>query len=181
MSRRARGGCLAHLFGPSVGGYPVVVPERVRFESPEGFIDINEEHWPVVIATWEGSNNVAAVRDFFAWNESVITRARRAGGYLMITDADKAQRPPPDVRRAVAELTDAMPRDAINLSIGNYVVITNPLVRGALTAMQWVSRREWKSTQVGSMAEAIEQALSDLDAVGRERPPGLNPRNYVRP
>ena len=123
--------------------------ELRRLTSPEGTIDIDERFWPVVIVTWRGNNGVAAVREFFAWNESILPRARAEGGYLMITDADGAQRPPPEVRRLVAELNDALPDETKDLSIGNYVVITSALVRGPISPSSFaVSRAQPRTSSI---------------------------------
>ena len=119
-----------------------------------------------------------AVREFFRWNEEVIERGRKEQGYLMITDADRAARPPPEVRRLVAQLTDEIPDDAKELSMGGYLVITSALVRGAVTALQWMTREKWITTQVGSMADAIHRAFIDLDKAGHRRPRGLDPNAY---
>jgi hypothetical protein len=152
-----------------------------QFDSPRGSIVCDETHWPVVIITWIGRADADSVRKFFAWNRSVLPRADKAGGYVMITDASAAARPDADVRRLVAELNDELPPEARDLSIGNYVVITNPLIRGAMTAMQWVSRSEWQAIQVSSMHEAIRRSFIELDKAGKLRPRSLDPDRYVPP
>jgi hypothetical protein len=152
-----------------------------RFDSPKGAIVCDSRHWPIVIATWIGSNDVSAVRNFFAWNDEVLERARSGSGYLLITDADDAARPPPEVRRVVATLTDQMAGDASALNLGNYVVLTSALVRGALTAMQWISRDKWATTQISGMPEAIARAFEDLARAGLQAPSTLDPSTYRRP
>lgn len=155
--------------------------EAVHIDGPDGFIHCDPTHWPIAIATWVGPADEAGVRRFFAWNERVVERARGTGGYVLITDADRAQRPAPSVRRLVAELTDAMPEDATALSVGNYVVVSSRLIRGAMTAMQWLSNEPWTSVLVGTMHEALVAALDDLDHAGLPRPTGLDPTCYARP
>lgn len=150
----------------------------MRLDGRDGHIVCDARHWPVVIATWVGNADLDSVRKFFDWNHEVIDKARGEKGYVIITDADRASRPPPDVRRLVAQLTDAMPADSTALNVGNYIVITSALVRGALTAMQWISRDRWATVQVASMAEAISRAFLDLDQAGIRRPTTLDPNAY---
>lgn len=151
------------------------------FVSPKGYIVCNALHWPVVIVTWVGDNDEGAIRAFFEWNDEVVVRARERGGYLMISDADGAEGPPVMMRRLVAELTDAIAPDAKELSLGNYIVLSSALLRGALTAMQWISRDKWATKQVGSMQEAISLAFVDIDIGGKSRPRTLDPDSYERP
>ena len=153
--------------------------EHLRIDGPDGHITCDARHWPIVIATWVGDADIESVREFFRWNGEVIERARAEGGYLMITDADRASRPAPDVRRVVAQLTNDMPEDAKSLSHGNYLVLSSALVRGAITAMQWMSREKWTTVQVGSIPEAISRAFVDLDKAGLRRPVSLDPNQYT--
>lgn len=53
-------------------------------------------------------------------------------------------------------------------------VITNRLVGGALTAMKWVTKREWTAQNVGSFAEAVEGSFAALEAAGKSRPSSLD-------
>ena len=148
---------------------------------PGGSIVLDDRYEPIVIATWFGAPDSDAIRRFFAWNDAVIDRARLRGGYVLISDSNEAKRPAPLERRLISELTLAMPEDAKVLNVGNYVVLNNPLIRGALTAMQWLSPSPWAITTVGSCADAITRSLEDLKRAKLSAPDGLDAAEYRAP
>jgi hypothetical protein len=145
-----------------------------RIVDESGEIVMDERWFPVLVVTWLDSPGLDAVRRYFEWNERMIDRVRAGpGAYVNITDSLEAHRPSPRVRALVAELTDAMPDDATELGVGNYVVFGSALIRGALTAMQWLSRDPWNITMVASLRQAIERSLDDLEVADVAPPPGL--------
>ena len=150
-------------------------------KGPEGSITLDGRYHPVAIATWDGQADEASIRKFFEWNAEVVRMAADAGGYILITDATTAKRPPPNSRRLIAELTNAIDESANQLSLANYVVLTNPLVRGALTAIQWISAQPGDITYVDTCDEAIKRSIETLKAAGMPVPEGLNPAAYQRP
>jgi len=142
---------------------------------------LTDDRWaPVYFVTWFGATSEKTATGYFAWNRQVIeTAIRTKTPTVLISDATDAERPPPKVRALMAELSDAQPR-AEGL-VFSYVVLPNALIRGALTAMQWLTRKPWPIEMVASLPEAIERALAALDGAGARRPAGLDPRGYVRP
>ena len=139
-------------------------------------IVVDDRHFPVVVSTWYGDPTEAIVRRYFDWLSGIIERSRSESvPYVLITDATYAKRPQPSVRQVVAELTDAMPPYTAEINIGNYVVVESALIRGALTAMQWISRQTWTSVTVPSCEDA------DLARAGQPAPAGLHPDTYTRP
>ncbi len=145
-------------------------------------IVLDDRYFPLVVSTWYGDPGEAIVRRYFVWLAGIIERSRKAGTpYVLVTDATYAKRPKPSVRQVVAELTDALPDDTAQINIGNYVVVESALIRGALTAMQWISRQTWKSETVPSCEEALRRGFADLRQAGQPIPEGLSPESYVRP
>ena len=145
-------------------------------------IVVDDRYFPLVVTTWFGDPSEAMVERYFAWLVGLVDRTVAAQTkYVLITDASDAKRPRPSVRQQIAERTDALPDVVVDINVGNYVVVENPLVRGALTAMQWLSRSTWTNKTVGSCAEAIALGLEDLDGHGIPRPAGLDPARYARP
>ena len=146
-------------------------------------IVLDSRFFPILIATWYGDATEEDVDGFFDWQTRLADRARAVGTqYVMVTDASAAARPKPSVRRRVAQRTNEMP-DVKAINAAAYVVLDNPLIRGALTAMQWISRDNWgdQTTVVATCQEALERSLADLDRVGAVRPEGLDPTAYQRP
>ena len=135
-------------------------------------------HFPLVVITWFGEMNEATYRQFHDWMCSVVERAQAEGTKVaMVNDARNARRPPPTVRKYIAELTDSMVGEFEAYSVDNFIVIDNALVRGALTAMQWLSNARWGVRPVPSLAEALERALRLLEAENIPVPP-VDPQHY---
>jgi hypothetical protein len=140
-----------------------------------------DESWePVYIATWFGSATEKMIRFYFDWVGGIVTwRLRANEPFVIVTDGIDAARPSPAVRRLVTELTDALP-EFERVDAGSYLVHSSALVRGAVTAMQWVSKRRYKAQPVSSCAEALRRGYGDLERAS-VRPPARTPESYLRP
>ena len=143
---------------------------------------IDDRYLPVLISVWIGQADMENARWYNAENRRVMQElVDRGQPYVMISDAAAAERPTPAVRKYFAELADDNVEGSEVLSLANYVVITSAVMRGALTAIGWISERAARINSVGSLQEAIERALMDLDAAGVPRPDGLDPVSYRPP
>jgi hypothetical protein len=142
---------------------------------------IDHRYAPVYITTWFGVGTEEIFVKFYEANRNVVEEncaAKQA--FVVISDASDAERPPPKVRARLTEIGEDAP-DGQPFMVGNYVILESALVRGAFTAMQWVSRRKWPSVVVASPGEAIERALEDLTRAGVAAPAGLSSASYTRP
>jgi hypothetical protein len=139
-------------------------------------------HFPVLIATWYGEPTEPLVRAYFKWSDEVAAEAysndRR---YVIISDNVHARRPSPTVRKLVAALIDAGPAAKTERVISTFVVFESALVRGAVTAMQWLSHKEWNLTTAATVQIAITGALGVLAKHGAPIPARLSPSTYERP
>jgi hypothetical protein len=144
---------------------------------------VGDIRWfPVMITTFFGESNETQIRHWFDWYHGLFARLPAAGTrYVAITDATRSQRPPPTIRKLIAELTDAFPEPWTEACVATYVVLDSAIVRGALTAMQWLSSRSWRINPVASMADALEQAIAAMTKAGMPIPAGMSPAAYVAP
>jgi hypothetical protein len=150
------------------------------FQEGDAVVVAEERFAPIYVSTWFGEATERVVMDYFAYHRRMMDehiRARRP--FAIITDATDAERPSPKVRSLIAEITDAS-ADPGALMVGNYLVLSNALVRGAFTAMQWLSRKRWPTIVVATPAEAVSRALDELAKVGAPLP-SITPAGYVRP
>ncbi|HET6585495.1 MAG TPA: hypothetical protein VFG69_18680, partial [Nannocystaceae bacterium] len=139
-------------------------------------------HLPVMITTWFGEPSEALVRHYFAWSDDVARQAiARGQRYVIISDNARARRPSPVVRKVVSKLIDAGPAAATDCIVATFVVFESALVRGAVTAMQWLSSKEWNMTTVATVQQAVAAALKAVDEYGFPRPARLSPATYVAP
>jgi hypothetical protein len=148
----------------------------------EGGVVGDARHFPVLIATWFGEPTERLVRRYFAWSDEVASEAyERRERYVIIADNTKARRPQPQTRALIATLIDAGPAAKTDRIVESFAVFDSALVRGAVTAMQWLSKKDWNLTTTATVQQAITAALAVLAKHGLRRPPGLSAERYVAP
>jgi hypothetical protein len=139
-------------------------------------------HFPVLIVTWFGEPTEHLVRRYFGWSDDVARHAiARGQRYVIISDNSRARRPPPTVRKIVSKLIDDGPAAATDCVIETFVVFESALVRGAVTAMQWLSMKDWNLRTAATVQLAVEGALKAVDDYGLPRPARLSAATYVAP
>lgn len=145
-------------------------------------IALDDAYFPIIVATWFGAATESAVRAYFSWLHEMLARAASEKVPLVnVTDAGPAANPSASVRRLVAELTLGWGKvNGSQYPITSYVIIENPLIRGALTAIGWM-HGDMKSNNVATCAQALDLAIADLTRAGHRAPPGLDPRRWRRP
>ncbi|MFV8756150.1 hypothetical protein ACNOYE_36840 [Nannocystaceae bacterium ST9] len=133
---------------------------------------------PILIATWFGSATPRTVDAFHAWVDERIADARSRGDRLtLVNDSIDADRPAPEARRKFTEHE----LDA-SVLVASPVVLTNPLVRGAMTAIGWVLGDKMKGVHSSAtLPEAFEHARNALREVGARPPPPSRLNGYQRP
>ena len=151
-----------------------------RLTAAKGEVVFDDQFWPFLFVTWRGTPDVATVDAYFDAQEAATVRARAEGVRLVVvSDALEAENPPAMVRKRIAERSNALRYEDVHGA--SFVVLSNPLVRGALTAIQWWSSSPMALEYVASCEEAIERGLARLEALGAPRPVGLSAGRYRRP
>lgn len=140
---------------------------------------MDDRHYPILIVTWIGEATVPLVRTYQQWQTAQAERARASGIKLVsLTDGSRATRPGANVRKAFAD--GEIPGH--DIMIKSVVVVTNPLIRGAITAVRWLMGESFGDVElVESNAIAIERCLETLDQHGIARPSRLSPTTYEPP
>lgn len=150
--------------------------ERVVDGSAEVVFD--DSLSPILIATWWGQATDTTIDAFHAWVGRHVEAARVRGEKLaLINDSIDAERPTPEGRRKfIATTLDA------SVLIALPTVVTNPLVRGAMTAVGWVLGERMKAvTSWPTLADAFEHARATLLDAGVRPPPASRLASYARP
>lgn len=119
-------------------------------------ISLDESRFPLVILTLRGELLDEDYRAMFSQIERLMSLGRR---YIMISDL-----------RAITKVADAKKRQEIaawsagleakygHLSAGSIMILESALVRGSLTALQWLSGKKDRDIWVGNMADAWSAA-----------------------
>ena len=148
-------------------------------ESGGARVIVDDRHIPVVIYLWSGATTVELASWHMAENERICAElVARKQKFVLVSDASASDRPSPAVRKVFAEAVERTPDSHGEFTLGNIVVISSPLMRGAMTALSWVTTKMAKMDTVATMQEGLERALGELDAAGVPRPEGLDPANY---
>lgn len=69
-------------------------------------------------------------------------------------------------RKYVAELTDKVPSAELERTVASYVVIESSMLRGALTALRWLSPKLVMVEHASSIDEALDGCKARLDERG---------------
>jgi hypothetical protein len=128
-------------------------------------ITVNTEHYPFVLSSYRGDQYPEAMlRGMFAQMAEIARKSIHDGTrHVAVTlggaNMNAAQ------RKIVAELLAAFPAEYMDRTIGSFVIVPSAVVRGAMTALRWISP---KLVQVESVA-TVDDALRDATARLRER------------
>ena len=137
--------------------------------------------FPLVIVTWFGEMTEPVARRYFAWQEPILERIiAEKTKFAFVADTTRCARPSPTMRKLVVELSNAGPNVGA-YALPTYTAIESALVRGAITAMQWVVNVDWRIVPVPSARQGIQKAIAALAAEGVKVPPGIDAATYRAP
>jgi hypothetical protein len=160
--------------------------ERVTGDGSIVFLE--DRFFPLVIATWVGPASESTAQAFFEWHHKQHARGAAEGRrFYSISDATLSGRPSPEVRRLFAEDVKMRSEEAEKagktpeeLELSS-VVITNRLLRGALTAIGWVAPSMKNLHSAATVQESLTHMLERMAEDGVARPEGLELDGYESP
>jgi hypothetical protein len=137
----------------------------VRRVDGESEFVIDSSHLPLLITTWFGSPTLGLVEAYTEWLVRFVERSRAAGRkFVILDDAIRAGRPAPPVRGLLAKIQ--CPSDVV---VDRVVVVDTAAIRGALTALSWITGNPIKTTP--AIEQGVRDCLVRLDEAGVARPP----------
>ncbi|MFO0613891.1 MAG: hypothetical protein U0414_14970 [Polyangiaceae bacterium] len=156
--------------------------DLIRVEDGASVAILDARAWPIVVATWFDEPTEALVRRYFEAHAVLLERARSLNEpFILVTDTFATKQPSAKARKLIADLTLAQPDYTARLTVGSIIVIESAILRGVVTALQWILPRIGDSEIVSNIAVALERALALLDRRGIARPSGFSSRSYQRP
>jgi hypothetical protein len=148
---------------------------------PTGAVTLDDRWFPVVIGTWWGELG-PCIDAYYAWYDRQLARARAEGTTLvLVIDGLEVQRPTGEVRKRFVAESDARAEVNRERVAGMFVVVRGAFLLGALASVVTLVRGGLRLSSASDVATALERGLAKLDHAGVPRPPGLDPRAYVRP
>lgn len=143
---------------------PGSLNQIVRRVDGESEFVIDTSHLPLLITTWFGSPTLALVAAYTEWLERFVERSRAAERkFVILDDAIRAGRPAPPVRGLLAKIQ--CPSDVV---VDRVVVVDTAAIRGAITALSWITGNPIKTTT--AIDQGVRDCLARLDASGVARP-----------
>ena len=144
--------------------------EKIELHEGQAGVVLDGSHYPVLLTDWIGVPSEALVQRYFAAYIAMLEQIARTGGHaVLITTTEQAGRPPANVRKLIADLTSEH-RELINrVVVGNAVVLNNPLIRGAMTAMSWLDP-SLRVPYLANLREGMAYARETLGDHGVELP-----------
>ncbi len=138
-----------------------------RFVDGRAAIVINDSFAPLLISTSFGATTEKLTRETFDWLHQFAAGVRKRGEhYVTVIDARQADRPPAVVRNLISMLTDELRAATPGAELGSLFIAESALVRGAITAIIWVSRSSWQPILVRSCEEAFAKGAELLRQKG---------------
>jgi hypothetical protein len=137
-------------------------------------------YFPLVIYTWFGSSTMATVDEYYKrrWENDARAHAAKTK-VIMVNDLAHVAPPPATIRKSIADRakeTDAS--EALHCYITS---VPNPLMRGVVTAMQWIVGEQMKpNINVASMTHALRLAMAEFEKLGI-KPPSIDIGQYAAP
>ena len=130
----------------------------------------DDSAFPITYARFEGEATTAGFDEYTTWLDALTARATARGDrFVTIIHAPGKVQIGADVRRHIGDWTSKqVPTDTV---VGSIVVFDSAVLRGAMTAVSWVSPKQMQRvTSVATVAEAWQLATSMLLRAGLQPP-----------
>jgi hypothetical protein len=134
------------------------------WQSSEGLMVLDTRYPPLMISTFTGTLDLECVRRHDETATRLVLELATGGKKpICIIDARRVNPPGPQVRKYWASRIDS---HSIQLLLATFVVIDSPILRGVLTAIEWLSRSPRRVEWFPTLQEAISVANARLRVSG---------------
>lgn len=124
--------------------------------------EFHDELLPVCLLVLKQTLGVADVPPIFEHYRSLC---RRGIKFVAISDVRAARQMPDAATRAkLGEAAARFALEAKSWSLGSAIVVSSPIIRGSLVAVEWISRPVTPTLYFCEMAEAMDWGISKLEA-----------------
>ena len=128
-------------------------------EGPSEFV-VDTSHLPLLITTWFASPTLELAEAYTRWFHEYVERCRISGRrFVILDDASRAGRPAPPVRGCLSKIQ--CPPEVV---IDRVVVVNSSAIRGAITALSWITGNPIKTAT--TVEDGVRDCLALLDAAG---------------
>ncbi len=124
--------------------------------------EFHDELLPICLLGVKQTLGVADVQPIFDHYRSLC---RRGVKFVAVSDVRAAEQMPDAATRA--KLGEAAARFAFEAkpwSLGSAIVVSSPIIRGALVAVEWISRPATPTSYFSELTDAMDWAVAKLEA-----------------
>jgi len=131
-------------------------------------IDFDVSMWPLVQVTMPAAIEVADIAYLQQSYEHVFAAPTRHALIVDTTTIEKV--PDAALRRKMKEFEDGRRAIIRDKNIGSAIVLSNALVRGAYTALRWISPQPAPNKAFSNLRDAARWCIEGIVADGQEVP-----------
>lgn len=137
-------------------------PRQETRAAPKTIASVTARHLPLVLSTFRGELDLESVqRHESEVNEILLAQLSRRNPVVYIVDARGLSMPSALVRRHWANRINES-RSVLESLLGTFIVVDNAFLRGALTAIAWMTDAAKTLVYAGSLEEAVQRANDRL-------------------
>jgi hypothetical protein len=157
------------------------VPDIMHHEDGGCVLTIDNRLYPIIICDINGAFTLKSVEFFFQTWRGVLHNYAASRGEAVVTIIMLSDlRPPPATVRKAAGDYVAQDTSTPGFLCTN-IVVTNPLMRGVITAIVWIAGSEnTKADYFPTLEAAIKAASKSLESAGHT-PPNVDFSTYAFP
>ncbi len=149
-------------------------------EGPTGAVVIDDRYAPLVVSSFVGDVDLPLGTWYEQVTQKIILNQFLEGRRVVnVHDASRSTRTSPEMRKFWADMSARNAATMESRTLGNLIVVSNPLIRGVLTAVGWLNPQVAKLKVFSSLEAAVSEAVEMLDGAGT--PVALPPGGYQLP
>lgn len=126
---------------------------------------------PLIVFTIHDTLTLDDIDAMFDSWRTVLGRKER---FVSVSDARGAKGMPSAKERArVAECIRSIEAQSMRYSLGNATIVSSPVMRGAMTAIEWIQKPKVPSAYFGTMLEGCDWCIQRLRDAGLPPTPAI--------
>jgi len=134
-------------------------------------VRVRAEHWPLVVLVAERSLERESLHDHEREVNALYAKKERFA--TLVETSAVSTMPDAATRKRLADWQNETRNEIARYNVVTATVVSSAVVRGAMTAMNWIFRPPNRQLAVATFDEGLDACVVALRAEGLALPPGL--------